>query len=443
MKTTNTFKPTYTITHDDMFHNEQCLSKTYRGLKLFKYDKNKLNSEDWECVEHIGKMRSVIYDNSSVLCVAPVKSQDYTHFISRYANKDSNSWCIYSKQDEQDHSDEDYEYSPMNIDDIRVEEYIEGTMINVFYSPNDMRWKIATKSLIDANGSFFNSTLKFSDMFYDILDEYEMNLNDLCKDFCYSFVMRHPENRIVENIYKKEIILVGVYFIEQQTSKQWNVYSLDIHDTNLRNMHKHTTMEMIFDHTPKQYECNTPMLSEFMSKLWNTQTDYGKVGLMVYAIQYNTIQIPLNNEDGTIDIRYKSLEVRSKVRNMTYEHIRYLRGNQPKLTYHFCELYINNLIEEFLNYYPEYKKDYEIFIQRILKFEQQLFKYYRMCYMKKRKPLYKFEYIYRPHMFNIHHTIYKPQLKSKHKRVEISTIQSYIKQLHPSQLMYVLNRMQN
>ena len=56
-----------------------------------------------------------------------------------------------------------------------------------------------------------NNTFRY--MFNQVCDEIGFNMNDLNKDYCYSFVMQHPRNRIVKVIKSMKLYLVDVYEI--------------------------------------------------------------------------------------------------------------------------------------------------------------------------------------------------------------------------------------
>ena len=43
---------------------------------------------------------------------------------------------------------------------------------------------------------------------------------------------------------------------------------------------------------------------------------------------------------------------RYKFRNPNYEHVRHLRGNQPKLQYQYLVLRQSGKVKEYLQYYP-------------------------------------------------------------------------------------------
>ena len=101
---------------------------------------------------------------------------------------------------------------------------MDGTMINVFYNTSNLnkngksspKWEIATRSNIGANCRFnLNSKKTFRDMFYDAITSSEYNdsdfFNSLNKKYCYSFVLQHPENRIVHQVKTPQIYLTNVF----------------------------------------------------------------------------------------------------------------------------------------------------------------------------------------------------------------------------------------
>ena len=78
-------------------------------------------------------------------------------------------------------------------------------MINVFHFGGD--WHISTRSKIGANCKWF-SDKKFSEMF----DEAKggLDFEKLNPELTYSFVLRHPENRIVTKYDTTDLVLVQV-----------------------------------------------------------------------------------------------------------------------------------------------------------------------------------------------------------------------------------------
>jgi hypothetical protein len=396
----------------DVEQNVSGLSmRTYKQYKLYKYMKNMMNQKSREKVEDLGKYRSVIVNkNNKIVCFAPTKTLNLDVLYSEFMKEE------FKLEDATTYTNGDYY--------VRVEEFIEGTMINVFY--DDGEWRIATKSMIDGNGKFFNREKSFSDMFYEILTAQNMRMDVLDPFLVYSFTMQHPENRIVAKIEEPRLYLTNVYRIDGQT-----VYSIDP-----RKINPNEEQRPFFKHIPAQWSfenseisptdmVNFNVVHQYIKSLVDANT-YETMGLVVYVEKY---------EEGN-----KTFEMRGKIRNPLYEKVRHIRGNQPKLQYRFCELYLEGELEEFYEYYPEYRTQMKEMEFSISRFINTLFKNYKECYIRKQKPLKEFEYAYKNHMFQLHQH-YKTKLVPVGRRVEPYEVRQYVKRLHPSQLMYSFSRM--
>jgi hypothetical protein len=164
--------------------------KTDKGNNYFiiKYNKEFLTEEN---ISTIGLFRSIIIKNNNIIVFSPPKSICYSKFIRSYTPDD----CI-------------------------AEEFIEGTMINLFYDSENEIWEIATKSSIGANMCFFINDYKhnttFREMFFDIVKNINLDFDKLPKNYCYSFVIQHNKNRIVSNFSEHKLYLISVYDIDNE-----------------------------------------------------------------------------------------------------------------------------------------------------------------------------------------------------------------------------------
>lgn len=357
-------------------------SSTY---KVIRYDKNFL------CIDLIstyGLCRSVILNShNQVVGFAPPKSLHADIFIQKY---------------------------PENTIGLRAEEFVEGTMVNVFFDPTigvTGSWEISTRNTVGATSSFFKSPYSktFRQMFMEAADECRLNINTLETDLCYSFVLQHPENRIVVPFSKAQLYLVGVYKISN-SSNTVDVDFLDAHEYESFFSELGTTVKF-----PQIYEFNK--YSDLIEKYGSMNTSYDIVGVMIH-----------NMATGE----------RTKVRNPVYEQVRNLRGNQPKLQYQYLCLRKEGKVKDFLKFYPENKSEFSTFRGQVHLFTNTLYSNYISCYIKKEKPLMEFSQQYRSHMFNIHQ-IYMNDLREKKLYINNTVVQKYVNELHPSLLMYSLN----
>jgi hypothetical protein len=357
---------------------------------IFKYNKENLTSD---LIHTYGLFRSVILNSDDeFLSFSPPKSIAYKEFIEKHPEKDKN---------------------------IIVEEFVEGTMINVFWNKNagiNGEWIISTRSSVGAKTSFYKSSNSktFDTMFFEALNEIDFKLEQLNPLYCYSFVLQHPENRIVIKFDKPKLYLVGMYFFDNTKTHDVKLYSINMIDVRKIGLFSKISF-------PEIYKCNnySDLKYNIDDKTFSYEMSYNIVGFVLYNSKTNE---------------------RTKIRNPSYEYVRKLRGNQPKLQYHYLCLRQQNKVSEFLKYYSEYREEFFEFQKKIHDFTNSLYKKYISCYIKKEKPLIEFEEEYRTNMYNIHQK-YVNELKEKKLFVTKQLVIEYVNSLHTSILMHNLQRL--
>ena len=91
-----------------------------------------------------------------------------------------------------------------DFDNLHLEYSVEGTLIRLFFKN---KWCLSTKKCIDANKSKWLSDKSFQDLFKEIFDE--KKLDSLDQNYCYSFILTHPENNIIVNYETPNLILIS------------------------------------------------------------------------------------------------------------------------------------------------------------------------------------------------------------------------------------------
>ena len=351
--------------------------------KVVRYDKNFLNVD---LIPTYGLCRSVIINSKNkVVGFAPPKSIPSEQFIQKYSE---------------------------NTPGVVFEQFVEGTMINVFWDDSiglTGGWEIATRNTVGATSSFYKSKQckTFRDMFLEAASENNMDFSILDKKYCYSFVLQHPENRIVVPFKKPQLYLVAVYSINNDN----DVITVDVNDSQqFKDFFTSTSVMFPYYYTFHKY-------SELIENYASMNTRYDVVGVVLHN---------------------KLTGERSKIRNPVYEQVRNLRGNQPKLQYQYLCLRKEGKVGEFLKFYPENKKEFSGFRDQVHLFTDTLFSNYVSCYIKKERPLKEFSDQYRTHMFNIHQKFIN-ELREKKHFVTNTVVKNYVNELHPSLLMYCLN----
>lgn len=350
-------------------------TKENNDYSIIKYNKELLSID---LIETYGLLRSVILSRNNIVSFSPPKSIYADTFINRY---------------------------PLKNNFIIAEEFVEGTMINLFYDTNYNSWKIATKNTVGGQVSFYQWSKTFKQMFDEACINCELDIQSLDIKFCYSFVLQHPENRIVVPIKTPQLYLVAVYEIKQSE----NTLLVIEHEKN-------TFMETLSKvKVPLQYAFAT--YTDLINEYASPNTPYYILGVVIK-----------NTQTGE----------RTKIRNPIYEEVRHLKGNQPKLQYQYLTLRNSGKLSEFLKYYPETKPEMSKFRDQVHMFTNTLHKNYISCYVKKEKQLKEYPSQYRTHMFKLHE-IFINELRSKQLFVTNTVVIKYVNQLHPSLLMYCLN----
>ena len=378
--------------------------------KIIKYSKDVIKSlavSNYDEYLSVSKFRSVIVRNNKVVCFAPEKSLDYSYFVNSYSTE--NSW---------------------------LEDYIDGTMINVFYDNIKQTWEIATRSTVGGNIVFFNDVknykyfdnnnyfkdyynLTFRSMFFEACNICNLDLNCLDEKYVYSFVLQHPFNRIVTPIASPVIYLVKVYEITHPINNVLSVINLDQVTINEINI------QSLLNCPPYIFlNSNIKFVNKYPVTNFAEIRDYYESG----NAGYNCVGCFLYSKDG----------IRSKIRNASYEEVRKLRGNQPKLQFNYLSLKQQNKVGEFLQYYPEHTVIFNKFKLALYYYTSNLFMNYISCFIRKEKPLKEYEFEYKSHMYKLHEK-YKTELKPVNKIIDKKYVIDYVNALHPAQQMFIIN----
>ena len=245
-------------------NNQTYLTVTRKEIySIINYKKEYINESN-KCT--LGKFRSVIMRDNNIVCVSPGK----TYELNRFLNEKSK---------------------------YKIEEYIEGLMINCFYDNDE--WHIATYNTID------NETI--CAQFRKIFNEENWNL--MKKTNTYTFILQDPSLELINNKVSK-VYLINIFHIPTETV----VY--DIKDHSLNGV-------MI----PNEIDIS---LDESIKKYCNINSDYTIKGLI------------LKSNDN----------VRTKIRNSSFEHYKYiLNSNAIKQIFDYCYFSKNKDIKKFIQLY--------------------------------------------------------------------------------------------
>ena len=251
-------------------------------------------------------------------------------------------------------------------------------------------------------------------MFEETATHINLEVNSLNKEYCYSFVMQHPENRLVTLYETPALHLIAVYKIAH-------------HDDPLLPIVVETIEFNVAKDCDALRESGVQYLRAYdsVSSYQEAMDKFASATTTPYNIQ------------GVVIVNLETGE-RTKARNPNFEKVKGLRGNQPKGQYQYLSLMSRGKVLEFLSFYPEFGEDFLLYKKQLHEFTTQLLSYYSDCYIKKQAALMTYPKQYRTHMYNLN-ALYKETLRPANKFVNKPETIKYINSLPTDQLMYAIN----
>lgn len=330
--------------------------KEYTDLDLFlvKYDKSSSQMDNENVLTCRGLVGSI--SKNEIVCLPPIKSLELNNFVEQF-NKN-----------------------------FTIEEFIDGTMINLFHYNG---WHISTRSNIGANCRWY-SKKHFSELFNE---SNNIDFDLLDTSIFYTFVLQHPENRIVTTYNEASITLVQAGKIENS-----EVITLDIFEI------------------AKKYNFNVPNQFEF-----NNLND---LNIFIEKQNFEFQGVVLKN----------GLQ-RTKIRNHNYNYAKSLRGNTKNMKFLYFYLTQQHFLDEYLRFYPENKELFEDLNKDFQSLIDTVFMNYHNYHVKKIITNIKdMNYVSRPFCYELH-GIYRETKRP----INRTTVLNYMSKLPPARLVFAVN----
>jgi hypothetical protein len=416
-----------------------------------KYDRAKLTAEQYSTV---GRLRSVVFDEAGrICCIAPPKMLTLADDMkTREVNSVSSS--------------------------LTAEELVEGIMVNLFWKAEagagaegggDGKWYIATKSCVgevsydhilqaEAEAQVAGATteagtgtctgVEASDAprvfqklgvqevlrrrICDVLSLLPGGLAGVSKEYCYSFVVQHPKNQIVNTITEPTLYLVAVYQLtplEGTESLGVNAIRIDrdIFSSNFGGTVSHmpSTLSCVSD----EAESETSTVAATFTP--HTVEDYCK---MYASADTRSVSLP-----GVIFVD-KETGFCYKKRNPKYESVKKRKGMEQKLLAQYLQLRKDHGIDEYLKYHPQHSRAFRQFRDRLHDYTQRLYDAYIEHYVKKdAKPLKEYDRELKTHMYKMHYDVYLATMKESGTFITKHIVINYVNQLAAAQQLACLN----
>jgi len=287
--------------------------------------------------------------------------------------------------------------------DTVIEESVDGTLINIFY--NDNKWNISTKGTIDADCRW-NSYKTFKELFIEACKIEKLNYDLLKQNYCYSFVLCHPNCRNVTVYEKPRLIHVSSRNID-------------------------TLVE-----TDEEIGIDKPSLLKLDKYNITNCQSYDDLIQQVDTLLYDNEGFMLYN---------KNRSLRTKLIGKNFTYVKNLKGGYPLMDLRLMELRTSIKSVEFFKYFPEYLDQAKNIEKKINAIAKKILELYIKIKVNNdyielprilKTPIYKIHEIY----LNKRTEYTKlAQKYAKKPLINISIISKWLNDCDPKYLCYLLN----
>jgi hypothetical protein len=255
---------------------------------------------------------------------------------------------------------------------VRVEEAIDGVMVNQFHDGTS--WRLATHTNLGATRGFYGRR-SFAELFLET--QAAAGIQELDPTVAYSWILQHPEERVISPI---PYAIPRLFLVQASNfDASGNQHFLDLTVAG-------ALKPRVFE--PKTLEDTVELVSSL-----GRQQKHAFAGLSI------------RDSTGT----------RYKLRATEYELARHLRGNQAKHAYTWMHHWGLGNLFKYLEYFPEEKAEAELMVERYKTETQEIHKLYLQIYRDRAFPLGQAPHKYRKLLFEIHQAragAYFPNLRT-------------------------------
>ena len=409
-------------------------SKTPSGtFYVLKYDRAKLKEHEYETV---GRFRSVVFDSTGqICCIAPPKML-----------KLSDEMMTLSVNSEGGH--------------LTAEELVEGMMVNLFYNNGTEKWYVSTKSSVGevsfdniqeaeaeahaagatatavgesttVAGAKLNIQEVLRRRICDILSLLPGGLEAVPKQYCYSFVLQHPKNQIVNVITVPRLYLVAVYELVRPDAGT-ETTMVGVNAIRLARDIFSCSFGGTVSHMPSDLTCVADENAATVDATTTPHTvaDYCR---MYASMETRSVSLPgVVFQDKDTGFCYKK-------RNPKYESVKKRKGMEQKLLAQYLQLRKDRAIDEYLKYHPQHSRVFNTFRERLHEYTLRLYDSYIEHYVKKNaKSLKEYDRELKTHMYKIHYDIFLATMKEAGVFVTKHTVINYVNSLAAAQQLACL-----
>lgn len=284
-----------------------------------------------------------------------------------------------------------------DIKQCRLTQFLDGVLIGVFFDPYTNDWEFHTRSTIGAHSRYYSSD-SFRALFIDAANYAGLDRGALRRDRSYSFVLMHPENRIVCPVTAPAAFLVQSVQIGA--------------DGSLTDC---TATEAFPQPMTVPNVASWSALRERVAD-WNRRFGHKVQGVVITDATGN----------------------RWKLRTPAYNRARNMRGNNARLDYMYLTHWRAGTLAEYLRVYPEEKAAANAIVDAWKTATNNVFRIYTDVFKARTMSKADIPPKYRPLVYGLH-SKFMEELKPAGKSLDWKTTLAYMNTRDIPQMLFVLN----
>jgi len=275
------------------------------------------------------------------------------------------------------------EFLENNWKNLKFQEAVDGSQVRLYYY-NDV-WNMATTRCIKADNAFWYSTKSFETLFRECCD---LDYDSLNKNYCYSFVIRHSENRIVTEYEQNSLVHV---LTRDMTTPNYDIVECDIGVPKPVNM---------------TFENSDEIINMVKS---STRTDIE--GIFIW------------HGDKHVKLRFDA-----------YMNIKRLRNNTRDLFYEYVENRVLGIHEEYKKAFSEYQYDIDYYDSILGDIVKKMHRLYMEVHVEKTRLIKVVDRSFHRHLYNLHGKYIKEKVK-----ITREVVSEFLFNLDAKQIMHLIN----
>ena len=333
--------------------------------------------------EHVGWCRSVIVNKEirRVMCVAPPKASTLTESTLSEATI--------------------------------AEDFVDGTMINLFRKSDTEEVELATRSRINANSRFYEGGPSFAEMLQEAMNGAKLSSIVDCVDPAYaeftSVVLQHPKNRIVKRVDKPTFVILHQGWVDQDGTVVIHEDSADFHTEG--------------EHS------DTIALPYKVDKLRVAKSVDAWVAEQAQTRGFGWQGVVLKDGKGH----------RWRVRSQVYETVRRIRGNESTVEERYARIRKEHTMAQYLAFYPEDREVLYALEGRLRTNTRQILRFYGDVFRARKTAYHQLPWPYKHHV-SVLHNQYKEKLKVLKQTVDMKVVIDYVNTLELADLANMMKQ---